>query len=169
MGPFDAPHDFIISGIHRHIAVVPARSGRHRPVHAGHIHYNRRLVNQLGLKFGFGSDNRIHDIGPLFFKGNPQSGYFSLRLFFLPLQRIDPLVIFYPHLVHSHRVAVGRILDIQGGDAQQMANAAHRQHHVSDVDTEGTVHRTAFAGIAFRGSNLGCIFNKFGIDPALIF
>ena len=71
MGAFDAAHDLVIAGVHGHVAVVPAGRGRHRPVDTGDIHNDSRLVDKLGLKLRFRADYRIHDVGALFFQGNP--------------------------------------------------------------------------------------------------
>jgi len=57
---------FKISSKHGHIAVVPTWCGRHGPINTCRMHDYSRLVDQAGLKFGFRSDDRIHDIGPVF-------------------------------------------------------------------------------------------------------
>ena len=97
----DPAHQFVVAGEHGHVAVVPADGGRHGPVDTGHVHDDGRLVDQLGLKFGFGGDDRVHDVGALLFQRDPQGGNFGLGLFFLPLEGVRPFVAFDPHLVHG--------------------------------------------------------------------
>jgi len=117
MGTLDAPHDFVVSAVHGHVAVVPADVGRHGPVGAADLQDGGCLVDQLGLKFRLRSDHRVHDLGALLFQRDAQTGNFRPGFFLLPLQGVDPFIALDPHLIHGRRMAVSRILQVQGGES----------------------------------------------------
>ena len=51
-------------------------------------------------------------------------------------------------------MAVSRVLDIERCHTKHMANPPHNEHDVTDIDSERTIHGTAFTYIALRGRDL---------------
>jgi hypothetical protein len=129
------------------------------------MHDHRRLVDQLGLEFGFRGDDAVHDVRPFLFQGDAQVGDFRLGLLLLPLQGVRPFVAFDPHLVHGHRVAVGRVLDVERGDPQPVDDAPHHAHQIGDIDAEGAVLGAALAQVAFGVGNDGGPADEFRAHP----
>ena len=135
---------------------------------AGHVHDDGRLVDELGLELRLRADHRVHDVGPLLFERDAQGGDLGLGLFLLPLQGVDPLVVLDPHLVQGGGVAVGRVLDVERGDAQQMADAPDHQHQVGHVDAERAVHGAALAEVALGGGDDARLLDEVGADLAVL-
>jgi len=163
---FKTGHHFPVPGIHAHIAVVPAGGGRHGPVDPGNIHNHGRLIDKLGTEFRLRPDHGIKNIRSLFLQRDSQIRDFFPRFILLPLQCINPLIIFHPHLIHGGAMAVGRILDILRNNAELMADPAHKQYQIGNVYAKGTVHRTPATQIAFGKSNFSSLFHKINGHPA---
>ena len=106
---------------------------------------------------------------PSFSSGILRLGDLLLGLFLLPLEAVDPFVFLDPHLVQGGRVAVGGILEVLRGGAQQVADATHDEHQVGHVDPEGAVHGTAPAQVALGVGDLTGFFDEGRRHAPLVF